>query len=182
MSPKINRVVIGFSTSKNPWNPVAGVIRFGEGTSYSHVYVRFYSSSIERWLVYHATHTGLHFVGIDKFCETSKVIEEFGVDPTCGQYKSMLQYCVDSSGTKYGKLQIIGMSAVRLAKMWFNVDVSNPFSDGSKTQVCSELVGKLMDIMGIEVDKSKLEILGPRYLNGIMQDLVKAGVAKRLSE
>lgn len=177
----MNDIIVGFSTSsrKNSW--ISAGIRFVERTPYSHVYIRFYSESLERWLVYHASHTDIHFNNIETFNNENKVLEEYRVLTNSQKRKEALQLCVDRVGRPYGRLQLVGMGIVRLIHSWFDVRLKNPFSDGEKTQVCSELVGHVLNKLGFSISISDLEFEGPRYIHKyITEVMVPMGAALKL--
>ena len=63
----ISKITIGFSRPKNKVFPIGSwLIRLYMRSAYSHTYVRFYSESINRTLVYEAVgHGGIRFVGYE---------------------------------------------------------------------------------------------------------------------
>lgn len=172
-------IVIGFSTASH-FNLISRSIRLAEGTAFSHVYTRFYDPSIDRWMIYHASHSDLHFTNMECFLAKNKVIEEFYIDVDHETRERALQYCVDRVEIPYGRLQLVGMLIVRLAKLWFNKSIKNPFHDGESTQVCSELVAHLLKIIGEDIDLKLVEVEGPKWINKIMHGLVDKGSAVNL--
>lgn len=172
-------IVIGFSTSSNRNSLVSAAIRAVERTPYSHVYMRFWSDSIERWLVYHASHTNIHFNNIETFHEQNVVLDEYEVRATTEQRKDVLQLCVDRVGWPYGTMQLVGMGYVRLTHAWTGLKVPNPFSDGERTQVCSELAGHVLYKLGAPIDLGLLEYEGPRYIHDTVEKMVELGAATK---
>ncbi len=171
-------IVIGFSTSSKKNSIISAIIRLVERTPYSHVYVKFYSPTLDRWLVYHASHTNVHFNNIETFAKENIILEEYALATSECKKNEALRMCVDRVGRPYGYLQIFGMGIVRLIKAWFNVRLKNPFADGERTQVCSELVGHVISKLGYDINISELEFEGPRYIrNFINKTLVPMGAA-----
>jgi hypothetical protein len=158
------KIQIGFSYS---CNMVSKAIRVIENTSFSHIFLSFHSESLNRTLIYHASGHNVHFTNINRFLEKSVIVDLFEIEVTPEQYKQIMQFCVDNAGVPYGAIQLVGMSLMRL---FGKVMKSNPFADGSATQVCSELIGRLMFELGYGVDLDKLEILGPKYLFQVLKD------------
>lgn len=177
----MDNIVLGFSTSSNKNSAISAAIRLVERTPYSHVYMRFYSDSIDRWLVYHASHTNIHFNNMETFREENKVLEEYEIAATAEQRREALQLCVDRVGWSYGTLQLTGMAAVRLARAWFGAAIHNPFSDGERTQVCSELAGHVLKKLGGPVDLALLEYEGPKYINSVARQMVQDQRAVRIA-
>jgi len=175
-----DNIIIGFSTAKAKNAPIAVAIRAVERTPYSHVYLKFYSASIDRWLIYHASHTNVHFNNIETFNEENKILEEYEMFSTPEDRREALQLCVDRVGLPYGRRQLIGMAYVRLVKAWFGRKISNPFADGKRTQVCSEIAGRIIRILKGPIDVSLLEYEGPRYIHDVVLEMVRDGQAKRV--
>lgn len=168
----MEQIVIGFSTVRKRFSLFSWAIRAVEQTKYSHVYIKFWSESMQRWLIYQASHMAVNFMGEQRFLNEEIIIEEFVINVTPEQKAKILQYCVDTVGTPYGVSQIFGMAYARvLARLGYNM--YNPFSDGSKTMVCSELAGHILMVMGEEVDPFELEIQGPKWIHEKVVELVK---------
>lgn len=175
-----DNIVIGFSTAKNKNSIIAGAIRTVERTPYSHVYLKFYSSSIERWLVYHASHTNIHFNNLETFDAENEVLEEFVMFAAPEDRKAALQLCVDRVGVPYGALQLVGMAYVRFMRLWFSAKVRNFLADGQRTQVCSEIAGRVIKILKGPIDLALLEYEGPRYIHSVIDEMVRNGQAARI--
>lgn len=156
------KLIIGFSTSPSI---VSSLIRTVEGANYSHVYVRFYSEAYDRWLCYHAQASSLHFLSYESFREHFKVIEEFELEVSEETMKKLVQYCIDNAGKPYGRLQLVGMAISRISYLWFSLKLQNPFADGEKTQVCSELVYHVAKEFLGNYPKGNPECEGPRWIN-----------------
>lgn len=156
-----DQMVIGFSRPKGVWFPFfSWLIQWSEKTTYSHVYVRWDSSWIERDCIYEARGNGVHFVSTKIFSEHTEPVHEFlisGIDR-----KKVVQFCMDNAGVSYGKLQTLGEVGRRLLLL-VGIPVKNMFADGRKSQVCSEMVGYLLQ----DVLKERMEELdeaGPRKI------------------
>jgi hypothetical protein len=166
----MNQIVIGFGTSANPFNPLAAAIRAVEGVPYSHCYLKFWSNSLERWLIYHAAHTKLQFVSSANFMRDERPIQEFYIPVTDAEQRAALQFCVDHVGDPYGALELIGMAGARIMKR-VGLRPRNLLANGLKTEVCSEVVGHILIILGVAISASELEIEGPSFMNQKTQEL-----------
>lgn len=143
----MNDFYIGFSKPKGMKFPIyANLIRIIYKTEYSHVYVRFYASKYDRWLVYESVGKGTRFVEYNNWQNHAQVIDEFIVDVTDEQKKIIITSCIDNLGKDYGILQAIGIGLKKLVKKWFNVKVNNPFPDPSK-EICSDAVSVFINAL-----------------------------------
>jgi hypothetical protein len=162
-------IIIGFSRPSR-FNPISSAIREVERTPYSHNYVRFYSASIDRWLVYHASHTSLHFLSWETFQKQNKILEEWEVTGTALQKVEALQFCVDNAGLPYGVLEIVGMGIIRLAKAWFDIRMNNPLSGVVKSQVCSEVALRVLAIYSLDIKEEWFKNEGPRKVREVLKN------------
>lgn len=163
-------LMIGFSRPKN-FNPISWIIRAVGGTSYSHTYIRIYSASIDRFLVYHASKKDIHFSNWNTFQRHNEIIEEYPFPVTQEQKREILQFCVDNIETPYGRLQLMGMGLVRIVKLWFDRTISNPLKDGTKSSICNELVGRILQKLGSDIKDSDLESQDLKFIRQKTLDL-----------
>lgn len=156
------KIKIGFSQPKGKFFPIfSWLIRLIEGTKYSHVYLQWDSEFADSTITYHAAGHSVHFLGLNLFKKSVEPIHEFEMNISREQYQELLHYCFDNSGTDYGIKQIFGIAAVKLAAL-FGKDIKNPFSDGNKSQVCSELVGYVLsDVLEQDLNLD-LDVAGPK--------------------
>lgn len=146
-------IQVGFSRHKG-FAPLSWLIMLIERTNFSHAYIKIYSESLNRSLIYQANNSGVWFIGEPSFLNKNIEVETYEFEISSTQKTKLLQFCVDNSGKSYGRLQLIGMSIVKLIKFLFNKDIRNPFSNGSTLYVCSELVLKaLEEITNLNVQK-----------------------------
>lgn len=143
-------VIVGFSTPRKfhifPW-----VIRKMEKTPFSHVYIKIFSKSTDRYLVYQSSGMQVNFVGQDIFYSINKDLVEFAFPVSADQKVKLLQTAIDLAGKPYGMKQVLGMGLVRLAKM-VGIKINNPWADGSKTYICSELIATLLLDLGYKFE------------------------------
>lgn len=138
---------IGFSRPNGWFEPFSWAIRLLQWTSYSHVYIRVHSESLDRDIIYQASGLQVNFIGLDRFKTKEIIIKEFAVQITPETKKQVLQYCTDTAGAPYGVLEVLGFPWVILNSA-FGRHVNNPF--GSSTSfVCSQFVGSILkDFLG----------------------------------
>lgn len=166
------KVIIGFSRTKK--GGIAGlfsrVITRFEGVPFSHVYVRWYSETADRGLVYQASGTKVNFVGLDRFMGHSQVFEEYEFTMAGEKKPDLLRFCIDVAGEDYGISQAFGIGLMRLAKWWFGKRISNPFRHG---EICSEIGAKVLRIMGYSPDFDD-DQAGPREVWEYVKSLPEA--------
>lgn len=136
-------IIIGFS-KPNKFKIGAWLIEKTEKTEFDHVYIKLYSKSTDRYLYYQASGLEVNFMGDKVFTQLNTVVKEFRFPITDAQQSAILVQAIDLAGTPYGIKELFGMAIVRFMSI-FNVKMINPFSDGSKTYICSELVGTIMN-------------------------------------
>lgn len=154
-------VTIGFSKSTKKFAIGSLLIRWYMGTPYSHVYMKFDSTSLDRKLVYEAVGVGVRFIGQKRWEEHAKEVASFKIELSDENYKKLMQYCVDNAGINYGYLQNLG---VLWANLWKSS--TNPISDGSN---CSEAIGEILELEGYKIDKD-YNLLTPKDIFLILND------------
>lgn len=158
----ISKITIGFSRPKNKILPIGSwLIRLYQGTSYSHTYIRFYSESLNRVLVYEAVgNAGVRFIGFNRWLKSAEELESFTIDAKKCNATTLLQNFVDEAGEDYGFMQNVGLVVANLFG-WRK----NPFRKGKN---CSEKVGRFLLSEGYEIHKS-LDLLTPKDIYDILK-------------
>lgn len=152
-------MIVGFSRPKK-WKLFSAVVKWYLKTPYSHVYMKFYSKSLDRWIVYEAVGNGVRFIGQKLFDETVDIIKEFEIDISDEKQKELLVWCVDNSGVKYGCLQLIGIFIANILKL-----KRNPFKSG---KICSELIAEAIENAGIYKFKKDLNLVTPKEIYNLL--------------
>lgn len=158
-------IIIGFSTHRK-FNILSWLICKVLKTDFSHVYVKWYSSKLDRWLIYQASGLKVNFVGQPLFLEDNKPVAEFLVKTTAAEKTDIMATAVDLAGKPYGMKQLIGMAWVYLCHA-FGKRVRNPYSDGSKTFICSELAAAILVKLGTKIED--LDSISPKDLYDILR-------------
>lgn len=143
----ISSITIGFSKPKDhPFPILAWAIQYWQKTPYSHVYVRFYSESINRTLVYEAVGKGVRFISLDNWTKHAEEVKSYTLEVKKCNAVTLLQYCVDHSGDKYGMLQNLGIFLAK-AFSW----KKNPWTSGKN---CSEAISEMLQAEGMILPKN----------------------------
>src|SRR5690606_3912717 len=118
-------IIIGFSTPRK-WRPLSWALKLVEKSEYSHVYIKFVSEKLDREFIYQASDDNLNFMNMQMFLEKNKVVEQYVIPVSPEEKRAIMQYCIDTVGIPYGRMQLVGMGIMRLARLWFNRTIPNP--------------------------------------------------------
>jgi hypothetical protein len=142
----MRKVVIGFSKPKSKFPVGSWLIRLYQGTSFSHTYLKFYSRSLDRLLVYESVgKVGVRFIG-NKRWETHAIeVESFTITLKTLNNVKLMQECVDNEGEDYGFCQNIGVVIADILNLQ-----KNPFKKGKN---CSELISEILQDEGYTLPK-----------------------------
>lgn len=141
----MKNITIGFSKSKKKMAIGSLLIRWYMGTPYSHVYFKFEAKSLDRVLVYEAVGAGVRFIGLNKWESDHEEVASFNLNISDDNYKKIMQFCVDNSGTEYGFFQNLGIIFSNICKL-----SKNPLTDGEN---CSEAIGEVLALEGYKIHK-----------------------------
>lgn len=139
----MENIYIGFSRPSGWFEPFSWLIRLAQWTKYSHVYIRVPSASLGRDVIYQASGLAVNFIGNERFRSKEIIVKEFPISISPESKIKILQFSVDSAGAPYGVKEVFGIAWVLLNSA-IGRKVSNPFSDGNNTFVCSEFVGDIL--------------------------------------
>lgn len=148
------KIYIGFSYPKE-FKIGAYAIKSWMGTEYSHVYLRFESSTPKvPSNVYHAAHGMVHFREFERFKETNIVIKEYCIEVSDQDRLDTLIDCMFLSGEVYGYSELVKILVTDIAhSLGCKIQTYN-----GKGYICSELVGDLL------VSRLKLQFDKPMHL------------------
>ena len=167
----MKHIFVEFTTPKNsPFLFLSKLIRWVQNTPYSHVRLRWVNTT-GRNLVYEASGNKVQFIG-ELAQENYKVnlIKLYQINITYEQYRGLIDLCMKYAGVDYGFLQLIGIGLVQLFSL-----KSNPLSNGVRSQVCSELVGRFLEEVLNQQTDLDLDIAGPKELDLLLTKLVSEG-------
>jgi len=156
---------IAFGRPRSKWAVGSYLIRWFEGAPFSHALIRWASDSLDRELVYEASHGYVHFMSGQRFDLDEEIVEEYELDYSDAAFTQAVQCCVDYAEAKYGYLQLFGMALERIT------GIRNPFRDGTQTFVCSELVGDVLKLHEGSLIDIDLELAGPKALRDCVAQL-----------
>jgi len=163
----MKNIFIGFSRP-NKFKIGSFLIRIIECVDYSHVFLMI------DYEIHQQSIPGINVVGVSEFMEHNYIIDCDIICVTDDQHKEIVKFCNECMNYRipYGRVQIIGMGFVRIINQLFKTRFKNPFADGMKTMVCSEFVGRVLSIIGIDIPQDQLEIEGPKYLRKFIKERI----------
>lgn len=135
-------------TRPKGFKPLSWLIRKITRRPYSHVRFFWMGAGGTVPIIYEASGRYLKFIGpIAAKQKPVRVVNEFEFKLDRDGYRKWVGFCMTSAGVTYGRAQLIGMGLADL----FSLD-ENPFGDGKKTQVCSEVSYYFFkDVLGWDV-------------------------------
>jgi len=173
------KINIGFSKpKKHPFPIFSWAIRLVERTKYSHVYLNWHSKGADVDIYYQASGSSVHFSCESVAKEKLETIYLYQIEIDRKRYRKLIKFCMSNAGKDYGKKQIIGIAYSKFMCYITGKKVKNPFSDGRKSFVCSELVGALIEDVIDKDTNLDLDIAGPRAIKELLD---KAPWAKVVS-
>ena len=158
------KLKIGFSKPKKLFPILSWLIRLFEWTPYSHVFVRWHSLGADADIVYQAGGTSVNFMAGRIFDSKAETVYEYEIEVDRETYKKLLHYCMTNAGVDYGIKQVFGIALVKLFRL-----KKNPFADGKKSQVCSELAGNIIENLDMGDITIDLDVAGPKDIEKFLE-------------
>lgn len=161
----IKTITIGFSKPKNKTLPILSwLIRLFLKTEYSHVYLQFYSESINREIIYEAVGKGVRFIGLKRWKLQAQEVLSYTINIKECNRTELIQWCVDNAGHSYSFWQNIGILISSLLNTKNNI-----FTKGKN---CSELIAKILKLEGYKIEKD-LNLITPKDIEEILKMIPK---------
>lgn len=170
MKDKI-KIIIGFSKPKNKIFPIfSWAIRAVERTEYSHVYTKWHSLGAGVDIYYQASGSSVHFSCKEVAESHLNPVHEYEVYISKESYKKLLKFCMSNAGKDYGVKQVFGIVYSKIMSAIKGEIIKNPFADGRRSQVCSELIGAMIeDVLDYKTNLD-LDIAGPRAIKELLDE------------
>lgn len=142
-------IYVGLTKSKKKFPIMSWIIKWCEGTDFSHVMV-YWVRKNGGHIYYQSTGHGVNFCGTQVFDEQHKILRDYKFELQDDNFEHVLDYCIDNSGKSYSCLSLIGLGLMRLCKL-FGFVIKNPFKDGDASQICVETVLRITQKAGIDL-------------------------------
>lgn len=163
-------VTIGFSKPKR-WALHAWIIEWVDRAPFDHAYLKLYSSTFNRNIIYQATAKGVEFISTAVWAKECVVVEEYQIEIDEVEAIKLAQYCIDNAGISYGLMASIGAGLVEICSR-LGIVIDNPFYDGPDSAFCSEIVARCLGVVGYQFDSKQIT---PRELRDAL--LIRKGVS-----
>lgn len=141
----MRNMYVGFSRSSIKFPVFSKIIQWYLGTSFSHTYIRFYSDTLNRNIIYESAGGGVKFVGSREWKKRNYSVVEFSVPIKEELYVDLMRQLIDYAGIEYGFWQNIGVAISDFLRLR-----ENPIKKGKN---CSELVSEVLIKLGFSVPK-----------------------------
>ena len=156
------KISVGFSRNKAWYKVGSTAIELVEKRPYSHAFIRHTDPFTSRDMIAQAAHGMVNEMSFVRFCEDNTVVKQYDFDITPDQYKTLIEAIEDNLGVPYGYMELIWIAIKKL----FHVEVN--IHDHDDTYICSEFVGRLLEILNI-IKPADLDFLTPSDLDKLIQ-------------
>lgn len=164
-------IKVGFSRHKG-FAPLSWLIMACERTKFSHSFIEFYSKSLDRYMIYHATGSGVYFVGKTLFEEYNTIIKYKEVEVSKEVNTKLLQWCVDKSGLPYSRAEVFQIGVRRFFRL-FGIRIAPMIQNRASAYICSELVAEALAELGYQIDRDQLDVMGLQELEALLATALK---------
>lgn len=145
---------------------VSRIIRWIQGTPYSHVLLRWTSRGTGVECIYEAGGTSVRFMGPLAAAGQYEIVRSYKLTITRAEYRELIRVTHHYAGVDYGVKQLIGQGLVHLFRLG-----RNPFADGRSSFVCSEMVIHILEeVFGLHTGLNP-EIDGPREIQKYLDEI-----------
>lgn len=176
MFDKKRCIIIGFSNPKMKYPLVSWLIKWFEKTPFSHTYVRFWWNEFQMDTIYHSSAYNIHFMNAEFFEAKHQPYEEYIIQVSEPKFAEIIRYSLKNAGRPYAWVELVGAGIARIFG-WKN----NPFADGVKTQMCTEIVGRILEEkLGYSIP-GDINNLGLSQVWAMMKELEAKGLVKRVA-
>ena len=162
-------LTIGFSKSSKKFGIFSWIIMWGQGTKFSHSYLKHQCDWSNRSVYFQASHTSVNFMSETRFLAEETVIQEFIFTVDDAKFIKMQDFCLDNSAKPYGILSIFGF-AYKIIADRLGFKVRNPIRAAKKTPVCSQLIAELLADLDVTIPL-EIDDITPKDLFPIVQAL-----------
>jgi hypothetical protein len=157
----MHKIIVGLSRHRDFAIFAAGIQWF-QGTPYSHAYIQFFSPEFNRTMIYQASGLKVNLVSREMFDSINSIVKEFEIEVSDDKFSEILGFCADELGKPYSMKAILGIVFHTLFG-WKLID-----SDKLETFICSELVGYVIQMVGIIEQNADLDYFTPKDLDLVM--------------
>ena len=123
----------------------------GDQCDYSHIHIEFPAGTFQEASVFFEARRGeVNFINETTFGKEMETVRRYVVPCDQDQIHDALMFCWKYCGIKYGFLELAG-ACIAKAASYLGKEIANPFGDKMKTEICSGLAARLIQLAGIEI-------------------------------
>lgn len=148
-------LTVGFSKPKSKYAIGGSLIRWYQGTEYSHCYIKFEVISGPT-LISQASKGMLNYMSPAAFDLHNVIVKEFQIQVPDEAFTKIKIMSMEKAGLPYSMIQLVGIVIADLFKL-----KKNPLDRNTDTFVCSEWVGQVLETIGADIEKD-LSLLSPK--------------------
>jgi hypothetical protein len=146
------KIIFGFSRPIEK-KILSSAIMKVDDVDFSHAYIKLWSEKYNRYLIYQASGLQVNFVNQEIFESHNVAVHEFEVEVSDETRTIVMQYAIDRCGMPYSIKELFGFLLVKINSC-FGKTIKNPFGDGNRSYVCSELVAEIIrECLGKQLPK-----------------------------
>lgn len=132
-------VFIGFSYP-NKFKIGAKLLSLFMGKPYSHVLIYWKTKSLDRTLVYQASHGSVHFIELNNFLKENNIVKSYTLTLKEHEFNKLVQRAVDLAGQPYALKGVFLLGIYELLS-YFGINIKIKDTRG---YFCSELLADLL--------------------------------------
>ena len=165
----MEKIYIGLSSPKK-FKIGSALIKWGERTPYSHVYIRRKSNRIGEYIYQASGAGGVNFMGIDIFLHENEIIEEYEFEVQ--DIIPLLRFFISNAGRKYSFKQIWVLTKIIFFqdKLGIKYNPKEDEIDGNDKFICSELGAIILtQFIGIPDIPQAQDLITPKKLRPFLK-------------
>lgn len=166
-------MTVGFSRPKK-WKPIAELIMLLEGTDYSHVFVTWRCTNIQRRKVFESVGSGSRILSNITFKKHAHVHSLYHFEVDDATLFKIEQATHDQSGRPYGYKALLGLGFMRCMNFFNRLlglkgRQNNPFKDGDYSQVCVESAAMVLKYARPDIYFGEIENYGLKEMKTLVE-------------
>lgn len=158
----MEKIIIGFSKSRNPLKIGSQIIRSVEKRDFSHAYVKFTEPITSKVLIAQASHGYVNMTAPDIFEEHNIIVEEYEVSLSDEQFIEILKFVYENLGKDYSVFQLVLIGIKKI----LHIELTE-YENRDEAYICSEFAARLLQLAGKEMPKD-LDFVTPSDLRTII--------------
>ncbi len=173
----MRKIILGFSRPIKP-TLFSRAIMWSDNTNYSHVYVKWEWTRIERYVIYQASKLAVNFESNITFDTHAITVKEYEIELCDDTEKEIMQWCMDNSNKPYSWLSILGFVYSKACEKFLKLKVHNPFPTHGSSFVCSKVAANILAISKKVEISSSFDDIDPEDVDKMLAKAAGLGLAR----